>query len=369
MAKVLNIKKSVNEGFKEFLEYLLKNGKVKGILTLLKHSNNGNASYSLVTSSDLIKDALPFSPMMPSNAANILSKITLLGPVAEPIAVVVRPCELRAFIELVKRNQGNMENIFFISSTCGGVYPIEMTINGKINEKIRDYWEFIKKNEINSDLRPTCNACEEFVPYNADMTVSLIGNSNIDNMCTIFLNTDRAVDFAKDAEGEIIEGEIDIEKINELREKRAEEKVKLFDEKKIEEFSLDGLIEIFGRCIGCHACGSACPICYCSLCHFDSKDSEYKPYDYVSELDKKGAVRIPTNTILYQVGRLLHVGISCVGCGSCADVCPSDIPLSTIFLKVGGTVQKTFDYTPGKDTEEPLPILTFNPEEFSEIET
>jgi len=339
MAKVLNINKGVNEGFKEFLEYLLKDGKVKGVLTLVKHSNNGNASYSLVTSSDLIKDALPFSPIMPSNAANILSKITLLGPVDEPIAVVVRPCELRAFIELVKRNQGNTENIFFISSTCGGVYPIEMTVNGKINEKISDYWELIKKNEINSDLRPNCNACEEFVPYNADMTVSFT------------------------------EVELDTEKINELREKRAEEKEKLFDEKKIEEFGLDGLIEIFGRCIGCHACGNACPICYCSLCHFDSQDSEYKPHDYESELDKKGAVRIPTNTILYQVGRLIHVGISCVGCGSCADVCPSDIPLSTIFLKVGGTVQKTFDYTPGKDTEEPLPILTFNTEEFSEIET
>jgi len=111
-----------------------------------------------------------------------------------------------------------------------------------------------------------------------------------------------------------------------------------------------------------------CPICYCTLCEFESPDSEYKPSNYESDLKKRGGLRVPPGTLYFQIGRLDHIAISCVGCGACEDVCPVDIPISIIFKKVGESVQKLFDYIPGRDVEEEIPLLTFEKEEFTEFE-
>jgi len=65
---------------------------------------------------------------------------------------------------------------------------------------------------------------------------------------------------------------------------------------------------------------------------------------------------------------LTHIGISCVSCGLCEDACPVDIPISIIFKKVGESIQNMFEYIPGKNVEEEIPLVTFKQEEFAEIE-
>ncbi|HEC94447.1 MAG TPA: 4Fe-4S dicluster domain-containing protein, partial [Thermoplasmatales archaeon] len=192
--------------------------------------------------------------------------------------------------------------------------------------------------------------------------------NDIDKQCVILLNTKRGEELVKGLKGEFLEKELDEGKLDEFRSKRAREKKKLFNEIEEKTKGLDGLIEIFGKCIGCHGCMRVCPICYCKLCEFESPDSEYRPSNYETDLKKRKGLRVPPGTIYYQLGRLTHVAISCVGCGACEDVCPVEIPLSIIFKKVGESVQKLFEYTPGKNVEEKLPLVTFEKEEFAEIE-
>ncbi len=372
MPKVIKINKSVEESIRELLKFLLESKKVKGVFTLAKINNNNVIDYSLITDPDMIKDAFSFFPLMPANAGKLLSRLTLKSALTEPIAVVLKPCELRAFIELVKREQGNLENFLFISSTCGGVYPLKMSINGDINKKLPEYWNAVKKGNIAPDIRATCSCCEHFLPYNADMTVALIGK-NVDKECEIFLNTEKGEGFVEAMKEKVVEVAAgfslrETEEVKNLRSKKETEKAKLFKEINIEGFGLSGMIERFGRCISCHGCSRVCPICYCILCDFDSRDHEYEPVTYEAELEKRGGVRVPPNTVFYHIGRLTHVGISCVGCGMCTDVCPADIPISTIFLKVGGEVQRMFNYTPGKDVEEKIPLTIFEKEEFAEVE-
>lgn len=375
MSKVLKINKSTEEGVRELLKFLLKEGKVKGVFTLEKSNENSAVDYSLITSLEGIKNAVPFFPLMPANAGKLLSRLTLKEPLAEPIAAVLRPCELRAFIELVKREQGSLENFLFISSTCGGVYPLKMSANGDLTKELPKYYDAIKKAELPSEIRPTCKACENFVPSPAqggtDITITLVGKDP--DKCEIFLNTAKAEKLVDGIEGNFEEVAAgfslrETEEVKKFLSKRKEEKKKLFAEAKIEGFGLKGLIETFGKCIGCRGCNRVCPICYCTLCDFDSRDHEYEPSTYETELKKRGGVRVPPNTVFYQIGRLTHVGISCVGCGMCADVCPADIPLSTIFLKVGEEIQKVFNYIPGKDVEEKIPFTTFEKEELHEVE-
>ena len=365
MPKILTLDKGAEDGLRDVLTVLLRTAKVAGVFTLVRIGQEGEVAFSLITDPELLKDAVPLFPFMPVNAGKVLSQITLEEPAAEPVAVVLRPCALRALTELIKRNQGSLDNFLFISSTCGGVYPLELAAEGAIQEKTPQYWDAIKKGDIPLEIRPACASCEHFVPYNADMTVALIGNMSIDNECEIALNTKKAEQVAEDIEGQFVERETETEAIEALLGKRRSQKEKVLDEISAEGFAPE---KAFARCIGCRACSKVCPICYCELCFFDSPANEHDASHYEAELAKMGWAQALPDPVFYHLVRLFHVSVSCVGCGLCADVCPSGIPLSAIASKVSGAVQKAFDYVPGKDIDEGLPITTFVPEEFAGIE-
>ncbi len=367
MTKVLSIDKSAEEGLKELLKFLLENGKVKGVVALRRMGEDGTIFYSLITSPDDVGSTVPLFPLMPVNLAKQLSRLTLLESATEPIAVVMRPCELRAFIELVKRTQGSLENILFISSTCGGVYPLKMSVEGNIEESLPEYWKAVEKGELIPNTRLACQACEYFAPYTADITVSLLSNKKIDKETTLLLNTKKAEAIVEGISAKFSEGDLDTAKIEQIRSKRKTEKEKLWDETELKNLGIDEITKTFSRCIGCRNCSKVCPACYCHVCFFETETSQHEPVHYERELQKTGCVNMLSDTIYYHLVRLFHVSTSCTACGQCADACPANIPLWAISLKMGESVQKTFDYLPGKDMEEGLPITTFLPEEFAGV--
>ena len=369
MTKALQLQKNTEQGIREFIKFLLEKEKIAGVFTLKKMNQKGVVAYSLITKPDELNNAVPFYPFMPTNAGKLLSRFTLKGGPSKPVVAILRPCELRAFIELVKREQGHLDNLIIISSTCGGVYPFKATTDGTVEKNLSSYWDAVKKGENSADLRPACMGCTEFTPYTADITVDLIGSTELENTCTFILNTKKGEELASDIKGELIERTLDQKKLKKFYEKREAVEKQLLSETNTNLNGLNDLIKIFGKCIGCHGCSKVCPICYCTLCTFDSPDSEYKPSRYESDLKRRGGLKIPPGTIYYHIGRLAHIGISCVGCGSCEDVCPVNIPLSLIFKKVGESIQQTFGYTPGKDVKEEIPLLAYKQEEFIEIES
>ncbi len=369
MTKVININKSTEEGVQDLLKHLLESGKVKAIFTLkaLPENKNGEAvSYSLFTSVDAVAQSAPLFPLMSRNAAGLLSLLTQKSEAPVPTAVLARPCELRAFVELVKRIKGNMDNLFLISSTCGGVYPTKMAVGGGVKNDLPNYWSAVNSGEIPANIRPICKGCEEFVPFTADMTILVVGSNDASKECSIFLNTPKAEEFAQGLDGNVTDQELPADKIQQMREARGAEKKKLYEEAGIGSLGLKGLTEIFSKCINCRGCRTACPICYCDLCTIDSQNFAYQLTE--SEITQKGGMRVPTGTVYYHMTRLAHVTISCVGCGSCEDACPVDIPLAPIFKKVGESVQAIFDYVPGKDPDEEIPLKTFELDELTEVE-
>jgi len=371
MRKGLRFNKGAEETVRELLRSLLESARVSGVLTLGRTGGaDGGVAYSLFTDPDAFGTdgvALPLLPFMPANAGGLLSRLTLKRPLSEPIAAVVRPCELRAFIELVKLNQGSLDNILLISSTCGGVYPLDVGANGSLQERLPQYWEAVEQGELDDDVRSTCRACGSFVPENADITIALLGETDLEAQCTLYLNTEKGATFVDGLEGAEetpMPGDLETELIQRVYSQRAACQDALFAEVDV---GLKGLIDTFGRCISCHACKTVCPICYCRLCYFDSQDCERPLEFYQGELKRKGGLRVPSDTVFFQLGRLAHMSASCVGCGMCTDVCPADIPVSTIFSKVGASVQALFDYQPGRDVEEEPPLRTFEAEELAQV--
>jgi len=128
-----------------------------------------------------------------------------------------------------------------------------------------------------------------------------------------------------------------------------------------------GIAGLFDACIRCHNCMTACPICYCKTCLFRTASFDHPPEHYLTVARRKGAMRLPGDTLLFHMTRMNHMSASCVSCGMCTSACPSDIPVGAIFSAVGEQVQAAFEYVPGRSVEEPLPLITFQANEWTEV--
>ncbi|MBN1754877.1 Coenzyme F420 hydrogenase/dehydrogenase, beta subunit C-terminal domain [bacterium] len=370
MSKILKTNKGAEKCLQDFLKHLLESGKAKAVMALSKTvatDQDYTLNYSLISSTEELDNALPFFPLMPANAGKLVSYLTLKGPISAPIAVVLKPCELRAFVELVKREQGHLDNLLIISHSCGGVLTFDSYLNGNLDQDIKAYWGAVRKNQIPDKVRPTCKACIHFEPYTADISFDLIGQ-DLDQTCQITVMTDKGESILDGFDVKWTETKADPKTAQDLKALRQKAKDGLFESINADIYGIDNLIDVFGRCIGCHGCSNTCPICYCILCDFESKDHEFEPNIFEAEIIKRGGLRVPPNTLLFHIGRLSHMGISCVSCGLCSDVCPVEIPVSTIFSKVGEAIQDLFKYIPGKDLEEKIPLTKFEKQEFEEIE-
>lgn len=358
----MTVKKSPDQALKDYLTYLLETELVSGVLTI---SGERDAfRYSFISNPDGLDSAYSLFPVMPENAGTILSSLT---PAKRRIAAVVHPCEMRAFVERVKREQGSLENVLLISFTCGGVYPLKTVIMSDRKKLQTAYNASLDGKTLNEDLRPTCNACDHFIPYNADITISLFGAGNSGEQTEFYLNSDTAVDVSSGFEGESADGSLDESRFDAVRKLRSDARDNLFAGVPSGDDGLKALVDTFGKCVGCHGCSHVCPICYCVLCDFESCSFDYNTSALAKDLRQKGALRLPPDTLFFQLGRLSHMSFSCVGCGQCTDVCPADIPVSTIFMKTGEQTAGLFEYVPGRDVEEDIPVMVFKEEEFTEI--
>ena len=90
--------------------------------------------------------------------------------------------------------------------------------------------------------------------------------------------------------------------------------------------------------------------------------------DYLKRAEMRGGLRLPPDTLLFHIGRMLHMSLSCVSCGACEDACPAAIPVAQVFGLVGNRNQEAFDYVPGRNLDESLPLRVYEAEEFEEVE-
>ena len=111
-----------------------------------------------------------------------------------------------------------------------------------------------------------------------------------------------------------------------------------------------------------------CPVCICRLCYFDSDKVKLPSEDYIRKAENKGSIRFLPDTTLFQIGRMMHMSISCVSCGSCEDACPMSIPVGQIFSMISDETQGLFDYVSGRSIDELIPTFTYKEDELHDME-
>ena len=346
-----------------FLGALLENGIVDALLVPLEIGQGRSLAQTLVQDPAYLSEANPFSPVMPINSATLVSQLTGDKP-HQKVGVVLRSCEIRALIELVKLQQANLDNLTIIGADCLGTYEVDDyarligEMEGPAEEKgsrvIAELREQISVGRVGNlsygPLRTACQICEFPTPVGADITLGLIG---VEDGILVTLDSEMATRLGL-AEGEAPQREDAVAKLVEARTAARDQAFAEFREagKSIADFA-----DQFATCIRCYTCSVACPICFCKECVFRTETFEPESERYFQGMQRKGALRMPSETLLYQLTRLNHMVASCVGCGMCESACPNNLPLTVIFRSVGDGVQKMLNYTPGRSLEDELPPL------------
>jgi formate dehydrogenase subunit beta len=335
------------------------------ILIPMKVPAGDSYVYVLIKDKSLIKDVLPFPPIMSVQGAKAVSSITKLGKGNIKIAAVMRPCEIRATIELAKLEQTNLENITLVSMDCPGVIPLSDFI--KDPEKAMKLFDNAIKQGDEKILRPVCQICDKSSMIAGDLHIGTLGAKKD----TFFI-------ISNSKKGNDVLDKLDITskdsidswkaKVKEKSEKKQLKRKKTHKDLKTQIGGLDNFLDAFSRCINCHNCMSVCPICYCRLCYFDSDKVKYSPNEYLQKAENKGSIRFLPDTSLFQIGRMIHMSLSCVSCGSCEDACPMSIPVAQIFSMIADETQGVFDYIAGRSLHEPIPLKTYKEDELHEVE-
>lgn len=367
----------------DFLKSVLEQGDIEAILApqniQIGPRNSGKSIMPvLITNPTLLDDVDPLAPTFVMNAAKLVSKLTH-KPMGKKIAVVLRSCEIRALVELVKLKQASMEDLVIIGIDCLGAYT-NKTFAKLAPSDATDLTQQFCENALAGkeppiegapDMAPACRACEYPVPENADILIGLFGQ-DIKKQILLRSLTEKGNALFENLP--YTESEDSTEKsadrkkaIAEVISRNTDFRDKMFETIHEATNTLEKLSDYFAGCINCYNCRVACPVCYCRECVFNTDVFNHDPYQYVQWAKRKGSVKMPADTSFYHITRLAHISLACVGCGQCSNACPNDIPVMELFKYVANSTQAAFEYEAGKDVDQPLPLSVFKEEEYLDV--
>ncbi len=365
------------ETLRGLLRRFLESKMLDALLVPKAHPTGSGFVQTLIRDPDMLADAHPLAPTMPVQSARIASNITVVDPGGR-VGAVIKSCELRAVVELVKFLQVKMENLVTIGVDCLGTYEVkdfarvaeERGDGGFLTEGLL---KGAQKGQVGSqegiDLRLACRICEYPVPLNADITIGLFGHDPRQEIEVIVADRMES-DFEQRGGLELSPAQSGQrqEVVSRLVDERMKERDRVFEEFREKVTDLQALANALSTCIRCHNCMVACPICYCKECVFRTPTFEHQSDQFLRWADRKGGIQMPTDTLIFHLTRMAHMATSCIGCGLCDSACPNGLPVTTLFRTVGHGVQALFDYVPGRDVEETPPVATFREDEL-QVET
>jgi formate dehydrogenase subunit beta len=370
-AAVKVIEGKTEEAIGGFLKSLLEKGVVDAIMIPKALPSKDGFVQTLIRNPEKLNEVCVLSPTMPVQSARVISNLTVKN-LEKKVAAVLKACEIRAAVELAKFLQVKPEHLYLIGIDCPGTFEVadyaKMAQEGKGGESLtKALLKGMEKGEISPPsgyaFRTACQMCEYPVPQ-ADIILRLFGYK---------ADQEIGIEVGDKLEKEIEEkGVLSFsenepasrsEVVNKVVAERTKKRDALFQEFKGIVKDLQSFLDRFSTCVRCHNCMVACPICYCKECVFRTAVFEHDGDQFLRWADRKGEIRMPTDTLIFHLIRMSHMVTSCIGCGLCDSACPSRLPVATLFRSVGDRIQKMFKYVPGRDVAEVPPVAAFKEDE------
>ncbi|MBI5966536.1 MAG: 4Fe-4S dicluster domain-containing protein [Deltaproteobacteria bacterium] len=248
-----------------------------------------------------------------------------LKEIKSRVAILVKGCDSRSLISLLKEGQIRREDLYIVGLPCPGQIDPGRVADAAGCE--REELEEITRRD--GEILVRVGSQEKTVPKNQTFLDKCLDCQHPQPLIFDYLLPG---DYAAPVQ------ELTRSK-DELRQKQAPERWAFWAEQ-------------FQRCIRCYACRNVCPACFCPRCIVEENMPQW-----VSALPTAG------DNFVFHLMRLMHVAGTCVSCGECERVCPMEIPLMKLQDKMADDLRELFDFVAGVDLDKPLPFRTYRQED------
>ena len=291
----------------------------------------------------------PFAPLMTSNAAGIANQIVQDNP-DQRMGILLRPCELRAFIELQKRRPvGSQPHEFVVFGVdCIGTFSHRDYLRSLETTGLSDVTADVLHNASEGGLRPqrfrtACMVCDWPAPCGADVTIGAIGVPS--NEFLLVIARDEAIDerLGLNSLTDALATEYRVSHretvVGAVADMRAGMRKGLIEEMQTAfRFNdLGSFLAWFASCSLCGQCLDACPM-------------------YHGQFDNllgKRATQQGERAALAELVLISRWIASCSGCGMCEEKCENQVPLTLLVSALSHRVRSEMHYKCGDPAQPP----------------
>ncbi len=327
---------------------------LSGMLVTLNNSPTARAVPRFIPDVELIEQLNPFSPLMEVNSAILIPALLAKYPDSR-IGAILRPCEMRALIEMTKHTSLNLDNLLTISVDCLGTLPADEyqwrldrleksqstqgnTSSGTPDDLANEALAFARQGGIIPyRYRTACQVCSSPAADHAKINIHVLGLPVRQHMLlsTSFSGIADTFHFDELAESPsdaalVSQHERTLSKLGE-RHAATMERVNQ-GVGSLLPVDLDAFIQLLESCGECQVCLDVCPIC-----------SVEQPFRNAEGHYERTAV--------------MRWLVSCAGCGMCEQACPNHLPTTSIFTHIRQELAQDWGYVPGRSMEEPIPSM------------
>ena len=256
---------------RRFIQTVWAQAELEGMLVPLNGNELSVTRPKFIADPKPLEEVNPFKPVMVENAARSVCAEIQEQPDAK-LGTILRPCEMRALVEMVKRDSVDLDNLLTISVDCLGSFPADefqwraarKEASGGVTQ---DTIQFAKQGGILAyRYRSACQMCVSPQAKEADLNINIFGlpvRQHIlitaqDQETTESLNLDNITDSTADEE-----------MINSHERVLARMKGRLHStmERVTQGLGdllpqyIDAVIAQLESCGSCQMCMEACPLC------------------------------------------------------------------------------------------------------------